>query len=88
MFEDDDEFYAGDDTDDFEYYASYIKALEEDHVSKGIIVHELMDEFDLERDAAVSILRRYYAEGYNEDDDEDEYDDGEDEDYGDGNTED
>ena len=36
-----------DDTDDFDYYVSYIKALEEESVSKVIIVRELIDEFDL-----------------------------------------
>lgn len=80
-----------DDTDDFDYYVSYIKALEEDMVSRGDIVRELMDEFDLEKEEAVKILRKYLrekSEGSLEDESDDEEDDiVEDDDYSDGNSE-
>lgn len=80
-----------DDTDDFDYYVSYIKALEEDMVSRGDIVRELMDEFDLDKEAAVKILKKYLrekSEGSLEDDSGDEEDDiVEDNDYSDGNSE-
>lgn len=80
-----------DDTDDFDYYVSYIKALEEDMVSRGDIVRELMDEFDLEKEEAVKILKKYLrekSEGSLEDEPDDEEDDiVEDDDYSDGNSE-
>ncbi len=80
-----------DDTDDFDYYVSYIKALEEDMVSRGDIVRELMDEFDLEKEEAVKILKKYLrekSEGSLEDESDDEEDDiVEDDDYSDGNSE-
>lgn len=89
MFDDDEEgtFAIGSDSlDDFEEYAQYIKALEEDYVEKGLIIQELMDEFDLEKREALKIYKRYKEEWADEDDD---YDDDivEDDDYGDGNSE-
>ena len=59
MFDDDIYTTDDDDLDDFDYYVSYIKALEEELVSKGDIVRELMDEFDIEKDEAVKILKKY-----------------------------
>lgn len=80
-----------DDADDFDYYVSYIKALEEDMVSKGDIVRELMDEFDLDKDEAVRVLKKYLrekSEGNFEDENDPEEDDiVEDDDYSDGNSE-
>ena len=89
MFDDDEAIFTtdDDDTDDFDYYVSYIKALEEESVSKGIIVRELMDEFDLEKDEAVKILKRYYNRVEDDDEEEEEDDYVEDNDYGDGNSE-
>ncbi len=91
MFDDDDEIDGmgapKDDLDDFDYYVSYIKALEEEQVSKSEIARELMDEFDLEKDEVLKILRRYYAEKDNYDDDDEEEDIVEDDDYSDGNSE-
>lgn len=90
MFDDEDEI-AGtkgvkDDLDDFDYYVSYIKALEDEFVSKSEIARELMDEFDLDKDEAIKIVKRYYAEKENYADDEED-DIVEDDDYGDGNSE-
>ena len=90
MFDDDIYTTDDDDLDDFDYYVSYIKALEEELVSKGDIVRELMDEFDIEKDEAVKILKKYLREKSDDDDDdeEDEEDDSvEDDDYSDGNRE-
>ena len=43
MFDDEDIFTTNDDDmDDFDYYVSYIKALEQEQISRGDIVHELM----------------------------------------------
>ncbi len=90
MFDDEDIYTTNeDDTDDFDYYVSYIRALEEEQVSKNDIVLEIMDEFDLERSEAVKVLKKYLSKKSDfEDDDEDQEDDVvEDDDYGDGNTE-
>lgn len=85
---DDDTYTAGeDDLDDFDYYASYIKALEEEQVTKSDIVRELMDEFDLEKEDAVKVLKRYLREREEDEDEEEEDDIVEDDDYGDGNSE-
>lgn len=95
MFDDEDEgggFYASEfqdsDLDDFDYYVSYIKALEKEDFSKSDIARELMDEFDLEKGEAVRIVKRYFAEKSDFDDDEDDVEDGavEDDDYSDGNS--
>lgn len=93
MFDDDDEtdgFSAShdDDLDDFDYYVSYIKALEKEDFSKSDIARELMDEFDLEKDEAVRIVKRYFAEKADFDDDDDDGGDDivEDDDYSDGNS--
>lgn len=89
MFDDEDIFTTNDDDmDDFDYYVSYIKALEQEQISRGDIVHELMDEFDLEKEEAVKILKKYLREKYENDDDEDDEEDiVEDDDYSDGNSE-
>ncbi len=88
MFDnEDDEFEVGsDDLDDFEYYVDFIKALEDEYVSKSDIVHELMNEFDLEQSQAVVVLKRYLREKSNW---EDYYKEDivPDDDYGDGNKE-
>lgn len=73
------------DLDDFNYYVSYIKALEDEQFSKGEIARSLMEEFDLEKDEAVKIVKRYYAEKDKYGDDDEEADIVEDDDYGDGN---
>ena len=93
MFDDDeiDGFSApgfqDDDLDDFDYYVSYIKALEKEDFSKSDIAREIMDEFDLEKDEAVRIVKRYFAEKENFSDDDDGEDDiVEDDDYSDGNS--
>lgn len=87
---DDEEIYvtSDDDTDDFDYYVSFIRALEEEQVTKSDIVFELMDEFDLEEKEAINVLKRYLREK-SEDDDDDDYEEDivEDDDYGDGNSE-
>lgn len=76
-----------DDLDDFDYYVSYIKALEKEDFSKSDIAREIMDEFDLEKDEAVRIVKRYFAEKENfSDEDEGEDDIVEDDDYSDGNS--
>lgn len=88
MFEEDFYIDGDDDLDDFDYYVSYIKALEEEQVSKGDIVRELMDEFDIEKDEAVKVLKKYLRrKDDDENDDEEEDDIVEDDDYGDGNRE-
>ncbi len=89
MFDDDDIYTTNDDDlDDFDYYVSFIQALEDEQVTKNDIVLELMDEFDLERSEAVKILKKYLSSKDDFDDDDDEEDDVvEDDDYGDGNTE-
>ena len=87
MFDDDIYTTDDDDLDDFDYYVSYIKALEEEQVSKGDIVRELMDEFDIEKDEAVKILKKYLREKSDDDDDDEEDDIVEDDDYSDGNRE-
>ncbi|MGI5058614.1 hypothetical protein [Treponema pectinovorum] len=88
MFDDDSYVRDEDDLDDFDYYVSYIKALEEEQVTKNDILRELMDEFDLEKEDAVKILKRYLREKEFDDDDEDEEEDiVEDDDYSDGNSE-
>ncbi len=91
MFDDDeDEGFmssSDDDLDDYEYYCSFIRALEEEYVSKGEIVMQLMDEFDLEKDEAVRLLKRYLQDGSDYDDEEEEDDICEDDDYSDGNSE-
>lgn len=73
--------------DDFYYYISYVRALEDEQVSRTEIARGLMDEFDLEKGEVLKILRRYYAEkdSYGGGDEEEEID--EDDDYGDGNSE-
>lgn len=90
MIDDEDSFFTmeSDDSDDFDYYVSYINALEEENVSKKDIIRELMEEFDIEQIEAKKILKRYYEEERDYDDD-DEYEDDfvEDDDYGDGNRE-
>lgn len=92
MFDDEDDEIDGigavkDDLDDFDYYVSYIKALEDEQLSKGEIARSLMEEFDLEKDEAVKIVKRYYAEKDNYADDDDAEDDVvEDDDYSDGNS--
>lgn len=73
--------------DDFDYYVSYIKALEDENLSKAEIARELMDELDLEKEEAVNIVKRYYAEKHEHADEEENDDYVEDDDYGDGNTE-
>ena len=88
MFEEDFYIDGDDDLDDFDYYVSYIKALEEEQVSKNDIVRELMDEFDIEKDEAVKVLKKYLRrKDDDENDDEEEDDIVEDDDYGDGNRE-
>ena len=89
MFDDDDIYTTNDDDlDDFDYYVSFIQALEDEQVTKNDIVLELMDEFDLERSEAVKILKKYLSSKDDFDDDDYEEDDVvEDDDYGDGNTE-
>lgn len=89
MFDDDDIYTTNDDDlDDFDYYVSFIQALEDEQVNKNDIVLELMDEFDLERSEAVKILKKYLSSKDDFDDDDEEEDDVvEDDDYGDGNTE-
>ena len=88
MFEEDFYIDGDDDLDDFDYYVSYIKALEEEQVSKGDIVRELMDEFGIEKDEAVKVLKKYLRrKDDDENDDEEEDDIVEDDDYGDGNRE-
>lgn len=75
------------DLDDFDYYVSYIKALEKEDFSKSDIAREIMDEFDLDKDEAVRIVKRYFAEKDNFSDDDEERDDiVEDDDYSDGNS--
>lgn len=92
MFDDEDDEISGigavkDDLDDFDYFVSYIKALEDEQFSKGEIARSLMEEFDLEKDEAVKIVKRYYAEKDNYADDDDAEDDVvEDDDYSDGNS--
>jgi hypothetical protein len=88
MFDEDIYTTNDDDTDDFDYYVSYIRALEEEQVSRSDIVHELMDEFDIEAEEAVRVLKKYLAEKSGMDEDDEEEDDiVEDDDYGDGNSE-
>ncbi len=91
MFDDDESdgfmSFSDDDLDDFDYYCSFIKALEEEFVSKSEIVTQLMDEFDLEKGAAVKVLKRYLAEKDDFDDEEEADDFCEDDDYSDGNSE-
>lgn len=91
MFEENDEFdergLDKDDLDDFDYYVSYIKALENELVSKGEIARELMEEFDLDKNEAVKIVKRYYLEKDNYADEEEADDIVEDDDYSDGNSE-
>lgn len=79
--------FENDTDDDFDYYVSYIKALEDENLSKAEIARELMDELDLEKEEAVNIVKRYYAEKYDHADEEENDDYVEDDDYGDGNTE-
>lgn len=88
MFDyEEDEYEVGsDDLDDFEYYVDFIKALEDEYVSKSDIVHELMNEFDLEQSQAVVVLKRYLREKSDWEDDYEE-DIVPDDDYGDGNKE-
>lgn len=89
MIDDEDSFFTmgSDDSDDFDYYVSYINALEEENVSKKDIIRELMEEFDIEQIEAKKILKRYYEEERDYDDDEYEDDFVDDDDYGDGNRE-
>lgn len=90
MFDDEDDDYVrvSDDLDDFDYYCSFIKALEDEYVSKSEIVQELMSECDLEQEDAVKVLKRYLREKDEMDSDDDESDDTvEDDDYSDGNSE-
>ncbi len=91
MFDEDQEGYydnSDDDADDYEYYVSYIRALENEGVERSIIVQELMSEFELELQQAVKVLKKYYAEKSSYDDEEDDDDDYvDDDDYGDGNSE-
>lgn len=90
MFDDEDDDYVrvSDDLDDFDYYCSFIKALEDEYVSKSEIVQELMNECDLEQEDAVKVLKRYLREKAEMDSDDDEDDDTvEDDDYSDGNSE-
>ncbi|WP_191013823.1 hypothetical protein [Treponema zioleckii] len=88
MFDyEEDEYEVGsDDLDDFEYYVDFIKALEDEYVSKSDIVHELMNEFDLEQSQAVLVVKRYLREKSDWEDDYKE-DIVPDDDYGDGNKE-
>ena len=64
----------------------FIKALEDEYVSKSDIVHELMNEFDLEQSQAVLVVKRYLREKSDWEDDYKE-DIVPDDDYGDGNKE-
>lgn len=78
---------GSDDLDDFDYYYSFIRALEDEYIERSEIISQLMDECDLERSEAIKIYKRYQAEKDDYDDEEDDDADGVDEDYGDGNSE-
>ena len=64
---------------------SFIKPLEEEEFSKGMIVRELMEEFDLEKEEAVKIFKRYLEEKSSMEEDDFIDDTVEDDDYSDGN---
>ena len=87
MFDSDFEFSSSgyDDGDDFDYYVSFLKPLEEEEFSKGMIVRELMEEFDLEKEEAVKIFKRYLEEKSSMEEDDFIDDTVEDDDYSDGN---